>query len=145
MLYGHRVPRATPLVAALAALAVAGCGRPAASRNVSAFARQGATPTDRAILRSIGIYRTSRNLRHACSFATARFLRLQFDGSERECEYFSGQSARTLPRTAQVVRVAGKRASVRIRELTATRSNYEMLFEGGVWRIDAIVAPPGSP
>ena len=136
------MPRIARIAAlALAAAVAAGCGQPRGSRDVAAFTRQGATPTQRAILRSIGIYRTTRDARLACSLITPHFLKTRYDGQERGCEAIVGEAARTLPRNAHVDSVNGTRAAVRIHELTATESIYRMRLDGGVWRIDDIVAP----
>ncbi|GAC1315979.1 MAG: hypothetical protein NVSMB25_00870 [Thermoleophilaceae bacterium] len=125
-------------------LGLAACGRPHASTDVAAFTRQGSTPQAQAILRSIGVYRTSRDIRQACALATVHFIKARFDGHEEECEYFSRQAPRTLPRSAVVEGIAGSRARVRIRELSSTRSIYLMSLEGGRWKIDDIVGQPRS-
>ena len=133
--------RASWPAAAAACLALAaGCGQPHGSRDVAAFVRQGATSTERAILRTIGIYRTTKDTRLACSLITQHFLKTRYDGQERGCEVIVGEAVRTLPRSAHVQSVSGTRAEVRIHELTATRSIYRMRLVGGVWRIDDIVA-----
>jgi hypothetical protein len=134
-----RLPLAAILSACLAA--AAGCGQPHGSRDVAAFVRQGSTPTERAILRSIGVYRTTKDTRLACSLITPHFLKTRYDGQERGCEAIVGEAVRTLPRSAHVESVRDSAADVRIRELTATQSIYRMRLEGGVWKIDDIVAP----
>jgi len=125
------------------ALAAAGCGRPHGSRDVAAFERQAATPAQRSILRSIGVYRTTRDTRLACSLITPRFLRARFDGQEHGCEVIVGEASRVLPRSATVESVAGGRARVRVHELTATVSIYEMRRIAARWKIDDIVEPRG--
>lgn len=128
-------------LALVVALALSGCGRPAASNNVPVFTDQARSAVGRAVLHSIGIYRTSHNLRFACSFVTPHFLRIRYDNLEQECEYFSGQAPRTLPRSAQVESISAGRARVRIHELTATRSVYVMVLTQGTWKIDDIRSP----
>lgn len=135
-------PRAAALAVICVAACVGGCAPAAGSRNVGAFVRQASTPAGRAVLRSIAIYRTSHNLRLACSLITAHFLRVRFQNLDEECEVFSGEAPRTLPRSARVVQVAGTRARVLVHELSATRSYYEMAREHGTWKIDDIVAAP---
>lgn len=125
----------------LAAALAAGCGQPHGSRDVAAFTRQGTTATERAILRSIGIYRTTKDTRLACSLITPHFLKTRYDGQERGCEAIVGEAVRTLPRSARVERISRMRADVRVHELTATQSIYRMRLDGGVWKIDDIVAP----
>src|SRR5947209_14835761 len=132
--------RAVMAAAACAAVA-AGCAQSRGSRDVAAFVRQGSTPTERAILRSIGVYRTTKDTRLACSLITPHFLKTRYDGQERGCEAIVGEAARTLPRSAHVQTIRDSAADVRIRELTATQSIYRMRLDGGVWRIDDIVAP----
>jgi hypothetical protein len=134
-------PIARMAALALAAALAAGCGQPHGSRDVAAFTRQGTTPTQRAILRSIGVYRTTKDTRRACSLITPHFLKTRYDGQERGCEAILAEAVRELPRAAHVERVGGTRADVRIHELTATESIYRMRLDGGIWKIDDIVAP----
>jgi hypothetical protein len=128
--------------AAVLAATLAGCASQHGSRDVGAFMRQGRTPAEREILRSIGVYRTTKDTRLACSLITPHFLRTRFDGQEHGCEVIVGEAARFLPRSARVERVAGDAARVRVHELTATVSVYRLRRLGGVWRIDDIVEAP---
>ena len=127
------------MLAACVALA-AGCGRPHASRDVGAFVRAGVTPTERQILRSIGLYRTSSG-RVACTLITPHFLKTRYDGQLHGCQVIVGEAPRTLPRSAQVESVTGERANVRVHELTATVSIYRMRRVAATWKIDDIVEP----
>jgi hypothetical protein len=133
--------RAAVAVVCLAAV-LSGCGPRTGGTNVAAFVRQASTPEGQAILRSIAIYRTSHNLRRACSLVTPHFLRVRYQNLEQECEVFSSEAPRTLPSSARVVEVRDGRARVRIHELSATRSFYRMALQGGTWKIDDIVPAP---
>ena len=106
---------------------------------MAAFERQGRTPVEQSILRSIGIYRTTRDTRLACSLITPHFLRTRYDGQESGCEAIVGEASRLLPGSARVEQVVGAAARVRVHELTGTMSIYVMRELGGVWRIDDIV------
>lgn len=125
----------------VAAAAVAGCGMVHASRDVNAFVRQGNTPQERAVLHSIGVYRTTPSYVLACSLVTQHFLQTRFDGQVRECESTATQTPHTLPRSASVASIDGTRAQVRVAEVTGTRSIYRMEQVGGVWKVDDIVVP----
>lgn len=127
-----------------AAASVAGCGMVHASRDVNAFVRQGNTPQQRAVLHSIGVYRTTPNYVLACSLVTPHFLQTRFDGQIRECESTATQTPHTLPRSARVAAIGAGRAQVRVAEVTGTRSIYRMEQLGGVWKVDDIVVPRNS-
>jgi hypothetical protein len=127
-------------LAAVAAVAVTGCGASGYGHDVKGFTQQAKTPADQAVLRSIATYRTTSDERLACSLVTPHFLRLRFDGKTEVCEAIARhQSKRELPKSASVESIAGASATVRIAEPTATRSLYKMKQEGGTWKIDDIV------
>jgi hypothetical protein len=130
-------------LAALAAVAMTGCGASGFGHDVHGFTQQAKTPADQAVLRSIATYRTTKDERLACSLITAHFLKVRFDGKTAVCEAIARhQSKRELPRSATVESMAGAAATVRIAEPTATRSLYRMKQEGGTWKIDDIVEAP---
>ena len=129
------------LAAALAALALAGCGG-VNERNtdVKGFVASGSGATDRAILASIATYRTTKDEAKACSLVTQHFLDTpRFEGKVGNCEQVQRQAARYLPDKATVESVSGDSAKVRVDEPTATESIYEMRREDGTWKIDDIV------
>ena len=126
--------------AAVAAVALAGCGASGFGHDVKGFTQQAKSPADQAVLRSIATYRTTSDEKLACSLVTPHFLTLRFDGKTAVCEAIARhQSKRELPKSAKVESVAGTSATVRIAEPTATRSLYRMKQEGGTWKIDDIV------
>ena len=132
-------PRLAPfaLTAALA-LAAAGCGDEGKT-DVPAFLKQARTPAEREVLRSIAVYRTTKDPARACALVTPRFLDGRFKGTEDNCEQVQRQASRHLPDSAKVQTVSAARASVLVDEPTATRSVYEMRRVGGTWKIDDIV------
>jgi hypothetical protein len=130
---------------ALAALlpALAGCGAGGYGSDVKGFTQQAAAPAEQAVLRSIATYRTTNDEKRACSLITPGFLKSRFDGKPALCEAVARhQQKRELPKKAKVESLTGATAKVRIDEPTATRSIYEMVREGGTWKIDDIVEAP---
>ena len=129
-------------MAAVVALALAGCGGERKT-DVPAFLEQGRTPEERAVLRSIATYRTTRDPSAACGLITPRFLRSRFENEVENCEQVQTEAPRHLPDSARVEGLAGASARVLVDEPTATRSVYEMRRIGGGWKIDDIVEPEG--
>jgi hypothetical protein len=130
------------LTTAVVVAFLAGCG---GERNTDAagFVEQGRTPTEQAILRSIAIYRTTKDAARACSLVTPHFLKERFEGEGENCEQVQEQASRHLPDSATVESVTGDEARVLVDEPTATRSIYEMSRVGSTWKIDDIVEPKG--
>jgi hypothetical protein len=126
--------------AAVAVLALAGCGVNERNTDVAGFVGSGDTATERAILRSIATYRTTDPTR-ACALVTPRFLRGRFEGELDNCEQVQREAPRHLPDSAEVQRVTGDTARVLVDEPTATRSVYEMRRVGDFWKVDDIVEP----
>jgi hypothetical protein len=124
------------------ALAAAGCGGEGKA-DVPAFLKQARTPAEREVLRSIAVYRTTKDAARACALVTPHFLDGRFQGTEDNCEQVQRQASRHLPDSAKVQAVSGERARVLVDEPTATRSVYEMRRLGGTWKIDDIVEPKG--
>ncbi len=126
----------------LAAL-LAGCGSGGYGRDVKGFTEQAKAPADQAVLRSIATYRTTADDKLACSLVTQHFVQIRFDGKLELCQAIARhQQKRELPQKADVESVAGEAATVRIKEVSATRSLYKMKREGGIWKIDDIVEAP---
>ena len=95
------------------------------------------------MLRSIATYRTTADDKLACSLVTPHFVQIRFEGKLALCQAIARhQQKRELPQTAEVESVAGNSATVRIKEVSATRSLYKMKQEGGTWKIDDIVEAP---
>jgi hypothetical protein len=138
------VPRARLGTAAAAALAaLSGCGASGFGSDVQGFTQQASAPADRAVLRSIATYRTTADDKLACSLVTQHFVQVRFEGKLDLCQAIARhQQKRELPQKAQVESVAGDSATVRIKEVSATRSLYKMKREGGIWKIDDIVEAP---
>ena len=140
MLANARIRRAAG--AAALALLLAGCGAEGYGRDVKGFTQQAKAPPEQEVLRSIATYRTTNDERLACSLITPKFLKERFDDKQELCEAVARhQQKRELPKKAKVTSVSGSRASVRVDEPTATESVYEMVLDGGVWKIDEIVEP----
>lgn len=138
-------PRTARLGSAAAALALilAGCGAEGYGRNVKGFTQQAKAPAQQEVLRSIATYRTTTDEKLACSLITPKFLKERFDDKQELCEAVARhQQKRELPRKARVTSLSGSRASVRVDEPTATKSVYEMVLDGGVWKIDEIAEAP---
>ena len=132
--------RALAALAALSALALAGCGASSYGHDVKGFTQQATAQDDQAVLRAIATYRTTADEKLACSLVTPHFMKLRFDGKTEVCEAIARhQTNRDLPKSAKVETIAGNAATVRIAEPTATRSLYKMKREGGTWKIDDIV------
>ena len=107
------------------------------------FTQQAATPADQAVLRSIATYRTTADEKLACSLVTQHFVAIRFEGKPELCQAIARhQQKRELPQTAEVESLAGDSATVRIKEVSATRSLYKMKREGSIWKIDDIVEAP---
>jgi hypothetical protein len=138
------VQRARPATAAAVALSVlAGCGASGFGHDVKGFTQQASTPPDQAVLRSIASYRTTKDDKLACSLVTAHFVQVRFEGKLALCQAIARhQQKRELPQKAEVEGVAGDSATVRVKEVSATRSLYKMKREGGIWKIDDIVEAP---
>jgi hypothetical protein len=138
------VLRARLATAAAVALAVlAGCGASGYGHDVKGFTQQAAAPAEQAILRSIATYRTTADEKLACSLVTAHFVEARFEGKLELCQAIARhQQKRELPQSAEVESVAGNSATVRIKEVSATRSLYKMKRESGIWKIDDIVEAP---
>jgi hypothetical protein len=135
---GH-IARAVPLVL----LALAGCGASGFGHDVKGFTQQASAPASQAVLRSIATYRTTADDKLACSLVTAHFVQIRFEGKLALCQAIARhQQKRELPQTAEVESVAGNSATVRVKEVSATRSLYKMKQEGGIWKIDDIVEAP---
>jgi hypothetical protein len=110
---------------------------------VNGFTQQASAPSDQAVLRSIATYRTTADDNLACSLVTQHFIAIRFEGKLALCQAIARhQQKRELPQTADVESVAGNTATVRIKEVSATRSLYKMKREGGIWKIDDIVEAP---
>jgi hypothetical protein len=125
------------------ALALAGCGADGYGRDVKGFTQQAAKAPEQEVLRSIATYRTTKDEKLACSLITANFLKSRFDGKPELCEAVARhQNKRELPRKAEVKSLEADEATVRVDEPTSTRSVYEMVREGGKWKIDDIVEAP---
>jgi hypothetical protein len=124
----------------VALLLLAGCGSTGFGQDVKGFTQQAKAPAEQAVLRSIATYRTTADEQVACGLVTQHFLTLRFDGKRNVCEAVARhQEKRELPKSASVESIAGDAATVRVAEVTATRSLYKMKREGGTWRIDDIV------
>lgn len=121
------------------AVAVAGCGPKAYNTDLRGFTQSAQAPAGQEVLRSIATYRIGRDVPHACTLVTARFMKERFGGSARNCAQVLRSGSRHLPDSARVESVSGNAARVRIAEPTATRSIYQMVREAGVWKIDGIV------
>ena len=127
----------------LAAAVLAGCGANERNTDVPGFIKQGKTPEQQAVLRSIATYRTTADANLACSLITPHFLTIRFDGKPALCMAIARhQNKRDLPKSARVDSIAGDSATVRIAEPTATRSLYKMKRVSGIWKIDDIVEAP---
>jgi hypothetical protein len=125
------------------ALALVGCGAHGFGQDVAGFTRQAKTPAAQAVLRSIATYRTTADDKLACSLITPHFLKVRFEGKLALCQAIARhQTKRELPRSAVVESVAGDSATVRIAEVSATRSLYKMKQQSGIWKIDDIVEAP---
>ena len=130
------------IAVAASALLLAGCGAEGYGRDVKGFTQQAKAPAQQEVLRSIATYRTTTDEKLACSLITPAFLKKRFDDRAELCEAVARhQQKRELPRKAKVTSLSGSRASVRVDEPTATKSVYEMVLDGGVWKIDDIVEP----
>jgi hypothetical protein len=122
---------------------LAGCGASGFGTDVKGFTQQAATPAAQAVLRSIATYRTTADEELACSLVTAHFVRIRFEGKPELCQAIARhQQKRELPQKAEVESVAVNSATVRVKEVSATRSLYKMKREGGIWKIDDIVEAP---
>jgi ABC-type uncharacterized transport system auxiliary subunit len=131
-----------PVFAAIAlAVVLAGCGPNERNTDVPGFIAQGKTPAERAILRSIATYRTTKDAALACSLITPHFLSGRFGGQEDNCEQVQREASRHLPDSATVQSVSAASAKVLVDEPTATKSIYAMRRMGGTWKIDDIVEP----
>ena len=127
-------------LAALTALALAGCGTHGFGHDVKGFTQQAKTPVAQAVLRSIATYRTTSDEKLACALITPHFLKIRFDGKPAVCQAIARhQTKRELPKSARVQTIAGASATVFVAEPTATRSLYKMKQQGGTWKIDDIV------
>src|SRR4051812_14905379 len=73
-------------VALLAAVALCGCGPNKRNTDVPGFIATGKTAEQRAILRSIATYRTTKDTVLACSLITPHFLSSRFEGQADNCE-----------------------------------------------------------
>jgi hypothetical protein len=135
------VPRPRLAIAAVALVALSGCGPNEHNTDVPGFIRSGQTPTEQAILRSIATYRTTKDTALACSLVTPHFLSGRFGGKVDNCQQVQREASRHLPDSADVQSVSGDSAKVLIDEPTATRSIYRMRRLGGTWKIDDIVEP----
>jgi hypothetical protein len=110
---------------------------------VKGFTQEASPPAAQAVLRSIATYRTTADDRLACSLITAHFLTVRFEGKLDLCQAIARhQQKRELPQKAEVQTVAGDSATVRVKEVSATRSLYKMKQEDGIWKIDDIVEAP---
>lgn len=138
------MPRVKPVAAlALAVPALAGCGTHGFGQDVRGFTQEAKTPADQAVLRSIATYRTTSDATLACSLITPHFVTVRFEGKLALCQAIARhQQNRDLPRSARVESVAGDAATVRIAEVSATRSLYKMKRLDGIWKIDDIVEAP---
>ena len=134
------MPR-SPLVACLAALALAGCANER-NTDLPGFTQAARTPDETAILRTIATYRTTKDEARACTLVTARFIRSRFEGEADNCRQVQRVAPRYLPDSAEIKSVTGAQARVLVDEPTSTRSIYEMRREGEVWQIDDIVEAP---
>ena len=129
--------------AVLCGLLLAGCGASGYGRDVKGFTQQEQAPVQQEVLRSIATYRTTEDARLACSLITKEFLKQRFEDKPELCEAVARhQQKRELPKKAEVKSLSGSSASVRVDEPTATKSVYEMVREGGTWKIDDIVEAP---
>jgi len=110
---------------------------------VDGFTKQGKTPAQQAVLRSIATYRTTKDENVACGLITPHFLQVRFENKPELCLAIARhQNKRELPKSASVESIAGNAATVRIAEPTATRSLYKMKRLSGTWKIDDIVEAP---
>ena len=131
------------MAAAVAMAALSGCGAEGYGKDVNGFTQQSSAPADQAVLRSIATYRTTADDKLACSLVTQHFVQIRFEGKLELCQAIARhQQKRELPQHAEVESVAGDTATVRIKEVSATRSLYKMKREGGIWKIDDIVEAP---
>ncbi len=129
--------------ATVAAAALCGCGASGYGKDVEGFTQQSSAPAGQAVLRSIATYRTTADDKLACSLVTQHFVQIRFDGKLELCQAIARhQQKRELPQKAEVESVAGEAATVRVKEVSATRSLYKMKREGGIWKIDDIVEAP---
>ena len=117
-----------------------GCSRDR-NTDVVGFVQQARNPEERAILRTIATYRTTRAEGRACALATDEFIRRRFEGEADNCEQVVRTAPRHLPDTAAVTALQGDSARVDVDEPTSTRSVYVMRRDGGSWKIDDIVQP----
>jgi hypothetical protein len=122
---------------------LAGCGSSGYGKDVKGFTQQAQAPAQQEVLRSIATYRTTKDAQQACSLITKSFLKKRFEDKQELCEAVARhQQKRELPKKAKVASISGTTAKVRVDEPTATKSVYEMVREGGTWKIDDIVEAP---
>jgi CRP-like cAMP-binding protein len=122
---------------------LAGCGSEGYGTDVKGFTQQTSVPAEQAVLRSIATYRTTEDEDVACGGITKHFLEIRFENKPELCRAIARhQNKRELPKSAQVESIAGNSATVRVAEVSATRSLYKMKREGGTWKIDDIVEAP---
>jgi hypothetical protein len=110
---------------------------------VKGFTQQASEPAKQAVLRSIATYRTTKDENVACGLITPHFLRVRFENKPELCLAIARhQDNHDLPKSASVESIAGNAATVRVAEVTATRSLYKMKRLSGTWKIDDIVEAP---